>query len=138
MRKAYFANKQRRMLVTGVLSAIIYGAWALYVNYGQPTALASSITQAICSFFGGYLVASIVELVFGMSKKPWRFPVSAFGPYAVTLSVYALVHSWVGTPEIFKTILPNVIIGTPYFFLYCIRLEREDTAIQSQYESELA
>lgn len=119
-------SKNKRMLVTGVLSAIIYGLWAYYVNQGLPTALASSLAQAISSFIGGYVVAGMIEFTFSITPKPWRFPVSAFIPYATTLSIYALVHKFVGTPDIFTTILPNIIIGTPYFVIYCIRLEKSD------------
>ncbi len=126
MEKADKENKNKRMLITGVLSAIIYGLWAYYVNQGLPTALASSLAQAISSFIGGYLVAGIIEFTFSITPKPWRFPVSAFIPYGITLSIYALVHKFVGTPDILSTILPNIIIGTPYFVIYCIKLEKND------------
>ncbi|MBL4671351.1 MAG: hypothetical protein JKX81_03755 [Arenicella sp.] len=122
-------SKNRRMFITGILSAIIYGLWAYYVNQGLPTALASSLAQAISSFIGGYLVAGIIEFTFSITPKPWRFPVSAFIPYAITLSIYALVHKLVGTPDILSTILPNIIIGTPYFILYCIKLEKNDALL---------
>lgn len=119
-------NKKKRMLITGILSAILYGLWAYYVNYGLPTVLASSIAQAVASFFGGYLVAGVIEFTFGITSKPWRFPISAFVPYGITLALYALIHFFVGTPDILSTIMPNIIIGTPYFVLYVMKLEKND------------
>jgi len=119
-------SKNKRMFITGMLSAIIYGLWAYYVNMGLPTAMASSLAQSISSFIGGYLVAGLIEFTFSVTPKPWRFPISAFVPYALTLSIYALVHKFVGTPDILATISPNIIIGTPYFILYCIKLEKND------------
>lgn len=115
------------MIITGILSAIIYGLWAYYVNMGLPTVVASSLAQAGCSFIGGWLVAGMVEFTFRHVRKPFRFPVAAFVPYALTLLTYALVHKLVGTPEIFKTILLNIMIGTPYFVLYCVKLEKLDS-----------
>ena len=117
-------SQNRRMLITGVLSAIIYGAWAYYVNRGLPTAINSSLAQAVSSFIGGWLVAGLVEATFRRTPKPYRFPVAAFVPYGLTLLTYALVHKLVGTPEILKTISPNIIIGTPYFVLYCMKLDK--------------
>jgi hypothetical protein len=119
-------SKKRRMFITGVLSAIIYGAWAYYVNFGLPTAVASALVQALGSFVGGCLVAGFVEFTFGITNKPWRFPIAAFGPYALTLLTYALAHKLVGTPDIFKTIILNIVVGTPYFALYCVKLERNE------------
>ncbi len=119
-------NKNKRMLITGILSAILYGVWAYYVNYGLPTAIASSVAQAISSFIGGYLVAGVIEFTFSITPKPWRFPISAFVPYGMTLSIYALVHTFVGTPDILSTIMPNIIVGTPYFILYCVKLEKNE------------
>lgn len=122
-------NKKKRMLITGILSAILYGLWAYYVNYGLSTALASSIAQAISSFIGGYLVAGVIEFTFSITRKPWRFPISAFVPYGLTLATYALIHRFVGTPDILSTIMPNIIVGTPYFVLYVIKLERNDAQV---------
>lgn len=119
-------SKKRRMFITGVLSAIIYGAWAYYVNFGLPTAAASAMVQAVGSFVGGYLVAGLVEFTFGITSKPWRFPTAAFVPYALTLLTYALAHKLVGTPDIIKTIILNIVVGTPYFVLYCVKLERSE------------
>ncbi|UVM53646.1 hypothetical protein LOY37_14810 [Pseudomonas sp. B21-012] len=119
-------SKNRRMFITGVLSAILYGGWAYYVNAGLETAMASAMVQALGSFIGGYLVAGLVEFAFSVTPRPWRFPIAAFVPYGLTLLTYAAAHRLVGTPEILKTIMLNIIVGTPYFVLYCVKLERNE------------
>ncbi|MDQ3287570.1 MAG: hypothetical protein M3Q42_04790 [Pseudomonadota bacterium] len=129
MAKAGNEGKKRRMLITGLLSAVLYGAWAYYVNRGLPTAPVSSAVQAVGSFIGGYFVAGLVELTFAHTRKPWRFPVSALVPYGLTLLAYALAHKLVGTPDILATIGLNIVVGTPYFVLYCIKLERNEAGM---------
>lgn len=119
------------MLITGLLSAVLYGSWAYYVNRGLPTAPVSSAVQALGSFIGGYFVAGLVELTFAHTRKPWRFPVAALVPYGLTLLAYALAHKLVGTPDILATIGLNIVVGTPYFVFYCIRLERNESTIAS-------
>lgn len=121
-------SKKTRMLITGLLSAVLYGAWAYYVNRGLPTAAMSSAVQAVGSFIGGYFVAGLVELTFAHTPKPWRFPVAAFVPYGLTLLAYALAHRLVGTPDILATIGLNIVVGTPYFVLYCVKLERNESS----------
>lgn len=131
MAKQGKGNRKVRMLVTGLLSAVLYGAWAYYVNRGLPTAGVSSAVQAVGSFVGGYFVAGLVELTFARTSKPWRFPVSALVPYGLTLLAYALAHKLVGTPDILATIGLNIVVGTPYFILYCVRLERNESSAGS-------
>lgn len=121
-------SKKTRMLITGLLSAVLYGAWAYYVNRGLPTAGVSSAVQAVGSFIGGYFVAGLVELTFAHTRKPWRFPVAALVPYGLTLLTYALAHKLVGTPDILATIGLNIVVGTPYFILYCVKLERNESS----------
>jgi len=111
-------------------------SWSLlpglcYANFHEATRWASTLGQAVGSFFGGYLVAASVEYTFGVTRKPWRFPLAALGPYAITLMIYALIHAVIGTPDILKTIMPNIIIGTTYFLLYVVKLERDAPALIS-------
>ena len=54
-------TSQKRMLITGLLSGLIYGLWTYYINFGADNVLLSAWTQAINSFIGGYMVAGLVE-----------------------------------------------------------------------------
>ena len=116
------------MLITGLLSALIYGLWTYYINSGADNVWVSAFTQAINSFIGGYLVAGLVELTYRIIPRPYKFIVSAFVPYALLMLLYACIHHYIGTKHVFYTILPNMIIGFPYFFLYVKKLEKNKCA----------
>lgn len=122
-------KSQSRMLITGVLSAIIYGLLTYYINNGADNVLLSSLTQAANSFIGGYLVAGLIEFTYRVIPTPYKFIVSAFIPYAAVLAVYALIHYYIGTKHVFYTILPNILIGTPYFIIYVSKLKKSDGAV---------
>ena len=122
-------TSQKRMLITGLLSALIYGLWTYYINAGANNVWVSAFTQAINSFVGGYLVAGLVELTYRVVPVPYKFMVAAFVPYALLMIVYAFIHHSIGTQHIFYTILPNMIIGFPYFYLYISNLEKNNGTI---------
>lgn len=110
-------TSQTRMLITGFLSAILYGILTYYINYSADNVWLSAFTQAVNSFIGGYLVAGLVEFTYRVVPAPYKFIVSAFVPYA-------FIHHYIGTKHVFYTILPNILIGFPYFFLYVYKLEK--------------
>jgi|GEM_PF-814640 len=116
-------NKKTRLILTALLSASIYGGWAYYVNYGSELLFLTVIIQVTCSFIAGYFVATIVEKVFSLTAPPWRYPIASLAPYSITLLLFACIHHFVGTEHILKTLLPNIIIGTGYFLIYCNTLE---------------
>jgi len=116
-------TRQHRQLITAGLSAVCYGAWAYYANLGSDLRLLSTLIQFTGSFIAGYFVAAIVESVFARLSDPWRFPVAAVVPFWSTLAMFALIHIYVGTAEVVKTLLPNFIIGTAYFIVYCHKLK---------------
>ena len=122
-------TSQKRMLITGLLSALIYGLWTYYINSGADNVLLSALTQAINSFIGGYVVAGLVEFSYKVVPAPYKFMVSACVPYALLMILYAFIHHYIGTKHIFYTILPNMIIGFPYFFLYVNKLEKNSGAV---------
>jgi len=122
-------KSQSRMLITGILSALVYGILTFYINYGADNVLLSSLTQAANSFIGGYLVAGLIEFTYKIVPAPYKFVVSAFIPYAIVLTIYAFIHYYIGTKHVFYTILPNILIGTPYFIIYVNKLHKNNTAV---------
>ena len=81
-------TSQKRMLITGLLSGLIYGLWTYYINFGSDNVLLSAWTQAINSFVGGYVVAGFVEFSYRVVPTPFKFMVSAFVPYALLMILY--------------------------------------------------
>lgn len=122
-------TSQTRMLITGFLSAILYGILTYYINYGADNVWLSAFTQAVNSFIGGYLVAGLVEFTYRIVPAPYKFIVSAFVPYALLMVLYAFIHHYIGTKHVFYTILPNILIGFPYFYLYVNKLEKNISTV---------
>ncbi|PKD85437.1 hypothetical protein [Acinetobacter radioresistens] len=122
-------TSQKRMLITGLLSGLIYGLWTYYINFGADNVLLSAWTQAINSFIGGYMVAGLVEFSYKVIPAPYKFMVSACVPYALLMILYAFIHNYIGTKHVFYTILPNILIGFPYFFLYFNKLEKNSGTV---------
>ena len=124
-------TSQKRMLITGLLSALIYGLWTYSINFGADNVLLSALTQAMYSFIGGYVVAGLVEFSYKVVPAPFKFMVSAFVPYALLMILYAFIHQSIGTKHVFYTILPNMIIGFPYFLMYVKKLEKSNTTVEA-------
>ncbi|MFV5508873.1 MULTISPECIES: hypothetical protein [unclassified Acinetobacter] len=122
-------TSQTRMLITGFLSAILYGILTYYINYSADNVWLSAFTQAVNSFIGGYLVAGLVEFTYRNVPAPYKFIVSAFVPYGSLMILYAFIHHYIGTKHVFYTILPNILIGFPYFFLYINKLNKNSGTV---------
>lgn len=119
-----FANNSlTRSIVSGLAGFVAYGGWAFYANYdhGVEAAMQAALTQGSYSF----CVTLVMETLFRLLAKPaLRFCVTFFGTCSVLYSTSWGVNVLAGTPEIFITILPGVIIGTAYTFVYTLSLAR--------------
>lgn len=109
----------RRVLISGILAFLIYGAWATYANsnYGLAIALRSGLIQGLLSLLVTMSMTYGMEIIFARIK--WfglRFIFTAFGPLIFVILIMFLVHSIIGTPNIFETIAPSMIVG----IIYCV------------------
>lgn len=118
-------TKKSRVLITAFSASIFYGIWAFFANYSAQNAITSALVQFVASFVFGTIMAMIVEWVFEHTKPPLRFVVSAFAPYSLVLVLFFIIHYLINTENIIQTLLPNAIIGTLYFVIYCIKLEKQ-------------
>ena len=75
------------------------------------------------------MVAGLVEFTYRIVPAPYKFIVSAFVPYALLMVLYAFIHHYIGTKHVFYTILPNILIGFPYFYLYVNKLEKNISTV---------
>ncbi|GAB1267250.1 hypothetical protein NBRC116493_05030 [Aurantivibrio infirmus] len=127
-----FSSKRTRLLVNAFGSAIAYGLWTLFVNYDTSMWLMSTLVQTSSSFFAGFAVAYLVELVFGKLNRPWRFWVASLLPYWVILCMIAVWHYTIGTEYILATLAPNFFFGTGWLLYYCSQLEKQETQPDSE------
>jgi len=121
-----FSSKRNRLLVNALGSAVAYGSWTLFVNYDTSMWLTATIVQTLSSFFAGLAVAYLVEFVFNLLNRPWRFWIASLLPYWIILSMIASWHYSIGTEYILATLAPNFIFGSAWLMYYCFQLEKRD------------
>lgn len=123
-------NGLTRSIVSGLFGFLAYGGWAFFVNYdhGLHAATKAAFTQGSYSFAVTLVMTLFMEYLFRLLANPTlRFCVTFFGTCAVLYSTSWGVNALAGTPEIFMTILPGIIIGTAYTFGYTLSLTRLQT-----------
>lgn len=116
-----------RSVVSALLGFLAYGGWAFYVNYmhGLEAATKAAFTQGSYSFTVTLVMTLLMEYLFRLLSHPTlRFFATFFGTCAILYSTSWGVNALAGTPEIFMTILPGIIIGTIYTFGYTLSLAR--------------
>jgi hypothetical protein len=114
-------SDRRRSIAISALFALFFGTWALLANlsHGLPRGLAAALVQACMSFSMSFLILEgmhATERALGTST--WARVVTAFGPSLLADAVIATAHLCAGTPEILRTILPGLLIGTGNSCLY--------------------
>lgn len=98
---------------------IVWGGWAFFVNishsykHGVISGIAQGIASAIVTLFMVY----VVTFLYHRFEKPvFKLLLPALLTVIFTTSCTALIHTMVGTPRIFFTILPAFTVG----FLFCL------------------
>lgn len=122
-----------RSLVSGAIGFVGYGGWAFSANlaYGLEAAVKAALTQGSYSFALTLVITVLMEYLYGLLAKPLlRFCVTFFGTCTVLYSTSWGVNFLAGTPEIFMTILPGMIIGTIYTLGYTLSLRHLHTGRQ--------
>lgn len=111
--------------VQAALGGLLWGCWALFVNWeaGLPSASLSAVTQATVSAGSITFLLLLTNRVLGLR---WGSPVlqvvaGAILPYSVLLAVVVTAHLIVHTHDIFFTILPSASIGILYNSIYAYK-----------------
>ena len=124
----------KRVIISGTIAFLAYGAWATYANdqYGIWIAIRSGFTQGLLSLFVTVTMTFTVEKTFMWTKNAkFQWLLTAFGPLSLLLGLMALVHWIIGTPEILKTIAPSAIVGTIYCTIYTTGLTKAAARYQT-------
>ncbi len=129
--KNTFSSPARRVILTSTAAFIVYGSWALFINfsYGLSIALWACFAQGISSTLSTLLITTLIELFFtqfGHSKI--ALLLSGLLPPTLTTFIHAAMQWIVRTPDITITILPSVVMGYIFSALYLralIYLEEE-------------
>lgn len=114
----------------GAAAFVLYGGWAAWANHdhGWPATAKAALTQGLLSFcVTVFMTIFMHETYRRLAGWPGRPVLTATGPLSFVLSLMAIAHVSVGTPNVIKTIAPSAVIG----FIYCVIYTWTLTRIQS-------
>ena len=123
--------QQKRILFFSVGAFFLYGGWAVFANsqHGLRRGLLSGFAQGLMSLLSTALLTTGIERLFlWLEPGRGRFWMAGLGPCWAVCSLMSLVHWLLGTPEVLKTIMPSVVVGTLFAISYTLgltRLERQ-------------
>ena len=105
-------------LISALLAFCIWGGWSFYINDNSLLIRVSSgLAQGISSFIITLIMVNFVTWLYNKNYfSPLRLILPAIITVIATGSALIVIHYLVGTPNIFVTVLPALIVG----FLFCI------------------
>ncbi|MDD9300967.1 MAG: hypothetical protein HUK40_00940 [Desulfobacter sp.] len=109
-----------------LLAFICWGGWAFFINYsaGVVTGLISGLTQGTVSMI---MTLVMIKIVTGMFHLIANHMMQLVMPTLFTVGgaagLLVLMHSLVGTPNIFWTILPGLSGAVPFCFYTSYKLQ---------------
>ncbi|WP_411993156.1 hypothetical protein [Agarivorans sp. DSG3-1] len=109
-----------------LLAALVYGAWAAFVNseHGNGVALKAGLVQGSYAFVSTWLISFIAKwmlLRWGFSQTVRWSAMSV--SWLVMLAIPVVLHTWQKTPDLVEAILPGLAIGSLYLWSYCQQLQ---------------
>ncbi|MGY5451544.1 hypothetical protein ACVFI8_11465 [Agarivorans sp. MS3-6] len=109
-----------------LLAALLYGAWAAFVNseYGSNIAFKAGIVQGSYAFGSTWLISFIAKSVlqhWGYSQAVRCLAMAV--SWLVMLFIPVTLHTWQQTPDLIEAMLPGLAIGSVYLWTYCFQLE---------------
>lgn len=120
-------RKSEKLLAAG-LAFILWGGWALLVNWsaGVSSASIAALIQGSTSFAVTLLMAAAVTWQARRISRPvYRVLVPPLVIVSMTGTFLFLVHSLGQTPDLWKTILPPTTIAFCYCLFLTIQIQRE-------------
>ncbi len=112
-----------------LVAAVLYGGWAGIANAGHGAAIAlrAAVVQGCSSAFTTLVISSGIEGLFLLRRgRPLRRLAAATLPPTASSLVHVGAHTFMGTPEIFRTVLPSVVMGYVFAATYVAGLARHE------------
>ena len=120
-----FLAKYQTIMIS-VLAAVGYGLWAVFANFehGIHAWSTAGIVQALYAFFATLSVSKVAHWIFLKCKCGLRgISLGFVASFIVMLAFPFSIHSVAGTPDIWETITPGLILGSFYLMGYLISLD---------------
>jgi hypothetical protein len=128
-KRSFFDNRIARVLTVGSLTFLTYASWAAYSNWDHGIWIAgrAAAVQGITFGVSATCSASLMELLFKVSRKfVIRYLASSLGSGVIVFFGFLTLHLLNGTPHILMTMLPPIVLATPYYALYPLELTRRE------------
>lgn len=108
------------------ISAAFFIAWGLWVNWehGVTARVQVACTQGLVSFASTFVSAEVIKAIslrVGGSQVRRVF-LGGGSSYVAIYGVIGVVHFIAGTPELWQTMLPGLVIGVFFCFGYALRV----------------
>ena len=110
-----------------LFSFVVWGGWAFFVNRptGLSTGLISGVAQGLASAAMSFVMIRAVTAIFRrLNNRVAQLVVPTVITVGAAAGFLVVVHSLVGTPEIFWTILPGLSGGVPFCAFTSYTLQR--------------
>jgi len=118
-------KQPRESVVMGLAAMLFFILWGLLVNwqYGMGARLQVGFTQGAISLVSTLFSAELIRwLVIKNREVRGRVLIAGLMGWLIIYSLIALAHTIAGTPEVWATILPGLIIGIFFSFGYAYRI----------------
>lgn len=123
-----FRRPLLRSLSMSTGAMLLYGCWAYVANFshGGAAAWRAALTQGFVSFSITLVLTTLMEGLHRLSSRPLlRFILPAAGAIILGASYSIGMHLYMGTPELFRTVLPVLLIGGTFSVVYSANLLRD-------------
>ena len=126
---ATIKNSQQFHLVSAFFAFLLWGGWSWYINYspehGQQ-ALLSGVVQGVCSLGITLLIGRLLERQFNWFKsRSLKLLLPPLLTVSLTGSILLLVHDWIDTPNILKTVTPALTVALLFAFFSNFKLYQQ-------------
>ncbi len=113
-----------------LLAFVLWGGWAFYINQpaGFKTGLISGLAQGTVSMVMTFVMIRAVTGIFNrLTLRILQMVLPTLITVGSAAGLLILVHSLVGTPNIFWTILPGLSGAVPFCFFTSYKLLPQKT-----------
>jgi hypothetical protein len=120
-------DSRKRPAVVALGAGVLYGSWAAWANHehGLRAMLKAAGAQAALSVAATLGLVLILEYLFRRAPSPRvGFWLASSGTSSIAVIALVAGHTLAGTPNIWTTIAPSVVVGTVFYFGYSLTLLR--------------
>jgi len=100
-----------------LLAFVVWGGWAFYVNQpaGLAVGLTSGLAQGTVSMLMTFVMIKAVTFIFRrLRRRLLQLTLPTILTVGAAAGILIVVHSQVGTPNIFWTIFPSLSMAVPF------------------------